>query len=59
VTGITTIEFSYFGSLNGQPPAWHLEWPATDHLPDAVAIGAGFSHRSRVDPDLVVALRQS
>jgi hypothetical protein len=59
VTGVTAIEFSYFGSLNDRPAAWHLEWPVTDHLPDIVAIRVGFSDRSRVGPALVVALRQS
>jgi general secretion pathway protein J len=59
VTGVTAIEFSYFGSLNDRPAAWHLEWPVTDHLPDVVAIRVGFSDRSRVGPALVVALRQS
>ena len=37
--GVTSLEFTYFGSLEpGKPPAWHLEWPAADHLPDLVAM---------------------
>ncbi len=59
LTGVTAIEFSYFGSLNGRPPVWLLEWPATDHLPDLVAIKVGFSDRNHVGPALIVALRQS
>jgi general secretion pathway protein J len=56
--GVASLEFSYFGSLDGKPPAWHLEWPATDHLPDMVAINVSFRERSR-KPPLLVAVRQS
>lgn len=58
LSGVTAIEFSYFGSLSpGRPPAWYLEWPASDHLPDLVAMKVTF--RSRDRPAQVVALRQS
>jgi general secretion pathway protein J len=57
--GVTSLEFTYFGSLEpGKPPAWHLEWPAADHLPDLVAMKVGFGGRTR-KPALLVALRQS
>jgi general secretion pathway protein J len=57
--GVTSLEFSYFGSLDpGKPPAWHLEWPAADHLPDLVAIKVSFGGRTR-KPALLVAIRQS
>lgn len=60
VSSVTAIEFSYFGSLGpGRPPAWHLEWPASDHLPDLVAIKVTFRDRNRTRPAQVVALRQS
>ena len=57
--GVTALEFSYFGSLEpGKPPAWHLEWPAADHLPDLVAMKVSFGGRTR-KPALLVAIRQS
>jgi general secretion pathway protein J len=56
--GVTALEFAYFGSLAGKPPAWHPEWPATDHLPDLVAINVSFVGHSR-QPPLLVAVRQS
>jgi hypothetical protein len=57
--GITSLEFAYFGSLEpGKPPTWHFEWPATDHLPDLVAINVSFLGHARKAP-LLVALRQS
>ncbi len=56
--GVTSLEFTYFGSLEpGKPPAWHAEWPASDHLPDLVGVNAKFQGRSRMPP-LLVALRQ-
>jgi hypothetical protein len=59
LVGVSSLAFSYFGSLEpSKPPAWHLEWPASDHLPDLVAIKVGFSGR-RLKAPLLVALRQS
>ena len=57
--GVTSLEFTYFGSLDpGKPPAWQLEWPAADHLPDLVGIKVSFRGRTR-KPPLLVAIRQS
>jgi general secretion pathway protein J len=57
--GITSLEFTYFGTLEpGKPPAWYAEWPATDHLPALVGLSVGFQGRSR-KPPLLVALRQN
>jgi len=59
LTGVTSLEFSYFGTLEpGKPPAWHAEWPATDHLPDLVGMTIKFQGR-REKPPLLVALRQN
>jgi general secretion pathway protein J len=56
--GVTSLEFTYFGSLEpGKPPAWHLEWPATDHLPDLVEMKVSF--RGRRHAPVLVAVRQS
>jgi general secretion pathway protein J len=57
--GVISLEFSYFGTFEpGKPPAWHAEWPATDHLPELVGVNATFRGRSRMPPRLV-ALRQN
>jgi len=57
--GVTSLQFTYFGSLEpGKPAAWHLEWPASDHLPDLVAMKVSFRGRTR-KPPLLVAIRQS
>lgn len=57
--GVTALEFTYFGTLEpGKPPAWHAEWPASDHLPDLVGLNATFHGRIR-KPALLVALRQN
>jgi len=59
LVGVTSLEFTYFGSREaGKPPAWHREWPAADHLPDLVAMQVSFGGRTR-KPPVVVALRQS
>jgi type II secretory pathway pseudopilin PulG len=59
LSGVTSLEFTYFGTLDpGKPPAWHAEWPATDHLPDLVGLNVSFQGRSR-KPPLLVALRQN
>lgn len=60
VRGVASLELRYFGSsAPGQPPAWHPEWPASDHLPDLVAVKVSFRDRNLTRPALVVALRQS
>jgi general secretion pathway protein J len=57
--GITSLQFSYFGTLEpGKPPAWHAEWPVSDHLPDLVELDVDFQGRIR-KPPLLVALRQN
>lgn len=59
LVGIASLEFTYFGTLEpGKPPAWHTEWPATDHLPDMVGLDVSFQGRTR-KPPLLVALRQN
>ena len=59
LTGVTSLEFSYFGTLDpGKPPTWHAEWPASDHLPDLVGLSVKFQGRSR-KPLRLVALRQN
>jgi general secretion pathway protein J len=59
LTGVTSLEFSYFGVLEpGKPPAWYGEWPTSDHLPDLVGIKVNFQGRSQ-KPPLLVALRQN
>ena len=59
LTGVAGLEFSYFGSPDpGKPPAWHAEWPATDHLPDLVGMNVKFQGRTR-KPPLLIALRQN
>jgi general secretion pathway protein J len=59
LTGITSLQFTYFGTLEpGKPPAWHAEWPASDHLPDLVELNVNFQGQIR-KPPLLVALRQN
>jgi len=57
--GVTSLEFTYFGTLEpGKPPAWYAEWPSSDHLPDLVGIKVKFKGRSQ-KPPILVALRQN
>jgi general secretion pathway protein J len=59
LVGITSLQFTYFGTPEpGKPPAWHVEWPASDHLPDLVGLDVNFKGRSR-KPPLLIALRQN
>jgi general secretion pathway protein J len=59
LVGVTSLQFTYFGTLeSGKPPAWHAEWPASDHLPDLVGLDVNFQGRIR-KPPLLVALRQN
>ena len=57
--GVTSLQFTYFGILEpGKPPAWHAEWPVSDHLPDLVGLDVNFQGRIR-RPPLLIALRQN
>jgi type II secretory pathway pseudopilin PulG len=59
LSGVTSLEFTYFGALEpGKPPAWHAEWPASDHLPDLVGMNVRYQGRSQ-KPALLVALHQN
>ena len=59
LAGIRSVRFSYFGRLNpSTEPVWRSVWHVAEMLPDLVSVQIDFEDETRIEPAMVIALRQ-
>jgi len=59
LTGVRSVRFGYFGKLNpSTEPVWRTVWHLAEMLPDLVSVQIDFEDEKRVEPPMVIALRQ-
>jgi general secretion pathway protein J len=59
LTGVRDVHFRYFGKLNpSTEPVWRTDWHLAQILPDLVSVQIDFEDEKRIEPPVIIALRQ-